>query len=158
MHVRTALLILSIVLSGCQQKETPLLPKMDTAKSHSFKKGATIVVPDSVRGKWKAVRIAVVDKSAAKESIYTVPIGGNIVLPHSTMTIVVESFLPAFVIEGTAMTSSGNEQKNPGAKVQISENGAILFNGWMFSRYPTTHAFRHPRYGFTLIDGVPATP
>ncbi len=157
-YVRTALLILSIGLSGCQQKEAPLLSKMDTANSHAVKKEATIVVPDNVKGKWKAVRIAVVDKSAAKESIFTVPIGGKITLPRSTMIIMVESFLPAFVMEGSTMTSSGNEPKNPGAKVLITENGAVVFNAWLFSRYPTTHAFMHPRYGFTLMDGVPATP
>ncbi|HEY4745806.1 MAG TPA: hypothetical protein VIH45_14175 [Desulfuromonadaceae bacterium] len=155
--VRTTLLILSMGLWGCQQQADPLLPNVDTATSHTVKKEATIVVPDSVRGKWKAVRIAVLDKSAAKATIYTVPIGGRITLPHSTMTIVVDAFLPAFVIEGSTMTSSGNALKNPGAKVRITENGAVIFNAWLFSRYPTTHAFMHPRYAFTLMDGVPAT-
>ena len=157
-HVRTALLILSIGLSGCQQKEAPLLPKVDTAKSHAIKRGTRIVVPDSIKGKWKAVKIAVVDKPAAKESIYNVPIGGKITLPRSAMTITVEAFLPSFIIEGSTITSSGNELNNPGAKVRITENGTVIFNGWLFSRYPTTHAFMHPRYGFTLIDGVPTTP
>lgn len=159
-HVGTALLILSMGLWGCQQKQDePLLQNMDTAGSHTTaKKGATVVVPDSVKGKWKAVRIAVVDKSAAKEAIYTVPIGGKLTLPHSTMTIMVDAFLPAFVIEGSAMTSSGNEPKNPGAKVRITENGAVIFNAWLFARFPTTHAFMHPHYAFTLLNGVPATP
>ncbi|HEX9023463.1 MAG TPA: DUF2155 domain-containing protein [Geobacteraceae bacterium] len=158
-HARTALIILAIGLSGCQQKEAPpLLSRVDTADSHSVKKEATIVVPDSVRDKWKAVRIAVVDKSAAKEAVYTIPLGGTITLPHSTMNITVESFLPSFVMEGSTMTSSGNEPKNPGAKVLIAENGAVVFNAWLFSRYPTTHAFMHPRYGFTLVNGVPSTP
>jgi len=157
-HVPIMLLILSIGLSGCQQKEEPLLPKVDTAKSHTVKKETAIIVPDSVKGKWKAVRISVLDKSAAKESIYTVPIGGTTTLPRSTMTIMVDSFLPAFVMEGSTMTSSGNELKNPGAKVRIIENGAVIFNAWLFSRYPTTHAFMHPRYAFTLTDVVPASP
>lgn len=156
-HVRTALLILSFGLVGCQQKEPPLLPKLDTAKSHTVKKETAIVVPDNVKGKWKAVKIAVLDKSAAKESVYSIPIGSKITLPRSTMTIMVESFLPAFTMEGSIMTSAGNELNNPGAKVKIVENGAVIFNGWLFARYPTTHAFMHPRYSFTLTDGVPAT-
>ena len=156
-NVLTVLLILCFSLTGCLQKESPL-PKTDTANSHAVKKPASIVVPDAVKGKWKAVRIAVYDKSAAKESIYTIPIGGKTTLPHSAMTITVEAFLPAFVIEGSTMTSAGNDPKNPGAKVRIAENGAALFKGWMFSRYPTTHAFRHPRYSFTLNEGVPTSP
>jgi hypothetical protein len=157
-HVRTVLLILSLGLAGCQQKGAPLPPKADTANTHAVKKEAAIVVPDSVKGRWRAVRIAVLDKSDAKVSIYTIPIGGKATLSHSTMTITVQSFLPAFVIEGSTMTSAGNELKNPGAKVRIAENGTSIFSGWMFSRYPTTHAFRHPRFGFTLMDGVPTTP
>ncbi len=155
-NARTVLLILCFSLTGCQQEESPL-PKADTANSHVVRKPSAIVVPDVVKGKWKAIKIAVYDKSATKETTYTIPIGGKVTLPHSTTTITVDAFLPAFVIEGSTMTSTGNEPKNPGAKVQIAENGAAIFNGWMFSRYPTTHAFRHTRYNFTLIEGVPAS-
>ena len=113
-------------------------------------------MPDSVRGKWKAVKIAVTDKSVSKEHVYTIPIGGKITLPRTSMTIEVETFLPAFIMEGSVRTSSSNQLKNPGAKVRISDAGSVIYKGWLFSRYPTTHAFMHPRYGFTLVDFVPA--
>jgi hypothetical protein len=70
------LIILSFGLSGYQQYENPALPKLDTAQSHTFEKEKTIVVPDSVKGKWKAVRIAVVNKTTGKVKIYTIPISG----------------------------------------------------------------------------------
>jgi hypothetical protein len=73
------------------------------------------------------------------------------------MIIQVETFLPAFIMEGSTMTSASNELKNPGAKVQITENGAVIFRGWLFSLFPNTQAFMHPKYGFSLVDVVPAS-
>jgi hypothetical protein len=142
---------------GCQQDHQPP-PKAEVGSlnSHTLKKGARIVVPPFVAGKWKAVRIAVLDKTNVSQKTYTIPIGGSLTIPSSRMSVKVETFLPAFTMEGSTMTSASNELKNPGAKVQITENGAVIFEGWLFSQFPNTHAFMHPRYGFTLVDVVPA--
>ena len=112
--------------------------------------------PPFVAGKWKAVRIAVVDKNSVSQKIYTIPIGGMTNIPSTSMNIKVEAFLPAFIMEGSNLTSSSNEPTNPGVKIQITEKGAVLFSGWLFSKFPSTHAFMHPRYGFTLVDAVPS--
>lgn len=125
--------------------------------SHTAKKDARIVVPSFVAGKWKTVRIAVIDKSNATQKIYTIPIGGKLDIPATTMIVKVETFLPAFLMEGSTMTSASNDLTNPGVKVQITENSAIIFKGWLFSKFPNTHAFMHPRYGFTLVDVVPTS-
>jgi len=125
--------------------------------SHAVKKEARIVVPPSVAKRWKAVKIAVVDKSNVTQKIYTVPIGGKLTIPGSSMDIKVETFLPAFIMQGSIMTSASDDLENPGVKVQITENGAVIFKGWLFSKFPNTHAFMHPRYGFTLVDFVPAS-
>ncbi len=156
--LQTVVFALSVLLSGltgCQKQDQTPPPKVDSAHSRTIKKDATIVVPSAVAGKWKAVRIAVIDKSSVSQKIYTIPIGGKLDIPASSMVIRVETFLPAFIIEGTTMTSSSNELTNPGAKVQISQNGSVLFTGWLFSKFPNTHAFMHPKYGFTLVDVVP---
>jgi len=115
-----------------------------------------VVLPSFVTGKWKAVKIAVIDKSKTSQHVYTIPIKGNMAIPDSTLVIGVEAFLPAFTMEGSSMTSASNELKNPAAKVQILENGSVIFRGWLFSQFPNTHAFMHPRYGFILVDFVPA--
>lgn len=143
-------------LTGCQKQEQPLPPKANPLASHSAKKETRIVVPPAVAGKWKAVKIAVVDKSRVSQKIYTIPIGGKTNIPATQLTIRVEAFLPAFIMEGALLTSSSNELTNPGAKVRITEKNEELFTGWLFSKFPSTHAFIHPRYGFTLIDAVPA--
>lgn len=157
-HSRTLLIIstlLIFMMTGCQDKDQQTPYKVETAQSHTSKKELSVVVPDTVKGKWKAVKIAVTDKTIAKQTIYTIPIGGAFTLPNSKMTIEVEVFLPAFVMEGSSMTSSSNSLKNPGTKVRITEGSAIIFKGWLFSLFPTTHALMHPRYGFTLVDVVP---
>ena len=150
-----ALLSLACVMTGCQQEQqTPL--KVDTTHSHTTKKEAKVVIPPYVAEKWKAVRIAVIDKSKVSQKLYTIPIGGKFAVPASTLVIEVETFLPAFTMEGSVLTSSSNELKNPGAKVRITENGTVIFKGWLFSLFPKTHAFMHPKYGFTLVDVIPA--
>jgi hypothetical protein len=123
--------------------------------SHTAKKDAQIVIPSFVAGKWKAVKIAVIDKSTVSQKIHTIPLGGKLDIPGSTLAIEVETFLPAFIMEGSTMTSASNELKNPGVKVQITEKGTVIFRGWLFSQFPNTHVFMHPRYGFTLVDVVP---
>jgi hypothetical protein len=152
-----ALTLLLAGMSGCQRDQQPP-PKanIDSVNSRTVKKEARIVVPPSVDGRWKAVGIAVIDKSNKSRKIYTIPIGGKLSIPGSTMIVKVETFLPAFIMEGSTMTSSTNELKNPGVNVLITENGAVIFKGWLFSKFPNTHAFMHPKYGFTLVDFVPA--
>ena len=144
-------------MSGCQRDQQPSSKtKVDSLHSRTVKKDGRIVVPPSVAGRWKAVGIAVIDKSNESRKVYTIPIGGKLSIPGSTMLVKVETFLPAFIMEGSTMTSSSNDLKNPGVNVLITENGAVIFKGWLFSKFPNTHAFMHPKYGFTLVDFVPA--
>jgi hypothetical protein len=143
-------------VTGCQNHDQPSLPKASSTDSHPTKQKNMIVVPPYVAGKWKTVRIAVVDKSSVSEKVYAIPIGGKLVIPGSSMTIKVETFLPSFIMEGSTMTSISNDLTNPGVKIQIIENGSELFSGWLFSKFPSTHAFIHPKYGFALIDAQPA--
>ena len=115
-----------------------------------------MVVPDSVKGKWKAVKIAVTDKETNKETVYSVAIGSEFTIPNTNLAIKVDNFLPHFMMDGTTLTSQSNEPKNPAAQIRIMEGGKEIFKGWLFSLFPTTHAFQHPRYGFTLVDFIPA--
>jgi len=152
----TVALLAMLCLVACQGKEDPpvvLKPKL----SHKTSSEKTVVVPPDVAVAWKGVRIAVIDKSRATENIYTLPLSGVSRLPSSKLTISVEAFLPSFIIEGTVMTSSSNELNNPGVKVSISDDGKPVFKGWLFSKYPATHAVTLPKYGFTLVGVVPVS-
>ncbi|QWV97451.1 DUF2155 domain-containing protein [Geomonas nitrogeniifigens] len=140
--------------AGCNEKEkseqTATAPQVAEAPS-------TVVVPDQVKGKWKAVQIRVADKNAHLKKVYTLKIGSDFNLPGSDLTLKVETFLPHFVMEGTTLTSQSNDLVNPAAQLVIREKGKEIYKGWLFSLYPTTHAFQHPQYGFTLVDYLPAS-
>ena len=138
---------------GCSKEEAEKKPVADADVLLS-----RIVVPDDVAGQWKAVRITVLNKENNQEDTYTVDIGYEFKVADSNVKLKVNSFLPAFVMKGKDMTSNSNRLDNPAALISLSEDGEQIFNGWLFSRFPGTHAFQHPRFSFTLVDFIPAQP
>jgi len=118
--------------------------------------GASVVeVPSAVMGRWSGVVLFIEDKKTGSSGEYTVPIGSTMKVPDSDLRIIVREFLPAFAMQGSTITSLSNEPNNPAAFVSVNEGGNEIFAGWLFSRYPTTHAFSHPRFTITLKEGVP---
>ena len=142
-------------MTACQEQAEKPHDNLKPSTSHRTVKEKTVIVPPEVSRRWKAVKLAVIDKTRGTENIYTVPIGSQYTIPSSALTINVEAFLPAFTMEGTTITTSSNELLNPGAKVRISVSGTPVFQGWLFSKFPNTHAVAHPRFGFSLIGVVP---
>ncbi|WP_246140267.1 DUF2155 domain-containing protein [Geothermobacter ehrlichii] len=146
-------------LGGCgkQEEKKPKVEARPAKTEVQVRKSTTPVeVPDSVKGHWKAVKISVRDKDAGTEEVYTVDIGHSFELPGAGITFKVNAFLPHFVMDGRKLTSMSNDTRNPAVQVEIKENGKMVFDGWLFSLYPNTHAFKHPRYTFSLVDYIPA--
>ena len=145
----------SLLLTSCSNREEK---KSVETSSHgqNLKKQTTVVDPPVSKGKWRAVVIGVTDKQTGKEIAYEVAIGSETSVPDSRISISVENFLPNFIMQGTVLTSQSNEPKNPAVKIRVFEGGKEIFKGWLFALYPTTHAFQHPHYGFTLKGYVPA--
>ncbi|MGA2192537.1 MAG: DUF2155 domain-containing protein [Nitrospirota bacterium] len=114
-----------------------------------------VEVPDIIKGKWKGVVLVVDDKEKKTRSDEKVGLGDKFKVPGSDLTVVVKEFFPAFVMQGSNITSTSNESTNPAAQVVVSEGGSEIFSGWLFARYPTTHAFTHPRFAITLKEGIP---
>jgi len=117
---------------------------------------AVTMIPENVKGKWKAVKLLVEDRKGKSLQEYVVPLGATWTLPGSSLQIQVDQFLPDLIIQGTVFTSATEELKNPAVYVRISENGKELFKGWLFSLFPMMHPFQHERYGITLKDAVAA--
>jgi hypothetical protein len=145
------------VLASCQENSEEPKSNLKPSTSHQTVKEKTIIVPPEVSRRWKAVKLAVIDKTRGTENIYIIPIGTTFTVPSSALNISVDTFLPAFTMEGATITTSSNELINPGTKVRISENGNPVFQGWLFSKFPNTHAVTHPKYGFSLIGVVPVS-
>jgi hypothetical protein len=118
--------------------------------------GGVTVVPDAVKGKWKAVVLVVEDKTQKQNKEYTVELGKTLQIPNSNLVVEVLEFLPDMKIENSTFTSVSNEPSNPAAHVIVREGGKEIFKGWLFSLFPTIHPFQHAQIGVTLKEGVPS--
>ena len=115
-----------------------------------------IIVPKSVEGKWKAVKILVRDKSdEERNKMQTVELGSTFQLGDSGITVSAGEFFPNFVLDQARYTSMDNTLGNPAIHLVITENGKELYNSWTFAKYPGLYAFEHPRYSLQLMDFVP---
>ena len=118
-------------------------------------KGQTsVVVPDSVKGKWKAIVLVVSDKKTNKQQEYTINLNSELKVPNSNLKIAVSEYLPDFKMDGLTITSSSNEPNNPAVGVKVFENDKEIFKGWLYSKFPSIHPFEHPNYGIALKGGV----
>ncbi len=141
---------------ACSPQEEQQAAPLPVAVSAPARLETRIVIPEAVQGRWTAVKIAVFDKESQKESVITIPLGGEIGVEGTGLRLQVKNFLPAFVMDGRVMTSTSNETRNPAVQVVIRENDVEIFTGWLFTLYPSAHVFQHPRYSFSLVDYIPA--
>ncbi|RPI37078.1 MAG: hypothetical protein EHM54_04060 [Nitrospiraceae bacterium] len=121
---------------------------------------STVVVPDAVKGRWKAVVLVVTDKKTNKQNEYTVNLNSDFDIPGSKLKVHVGEFLPDFKMNGLQITSSSNEPNNPAVAVNVSDGGNQIFPpagkkwGWIYTKFPTMHPFEHPNYAIGLKAGV----
>ncbi|HEX8949172.1 MAG TPA: DUF2155 domain-containing protein [Dissulfurispiraceae bacterium] len=166
-------LVLSLAAVGCKKKEeqpvpqTPMGQMPMTAPMQNAAPGTmaphgntgpkvekTVVVPDTVKGKWSKVKLAIEDKSSKKTNEFVVGLDSEAKVPNSDLKIAVGEFLPDFKMSDTTLTSGSNDPNNPAVRVEIFENGKSIFKGWLFAKFPTMHPFEHAKYGITLKEGV----
>jgi uncharacterized protein DUF2155 len=118
--------------------------------------GRTVRVPDTVKGKWQAVKLQVEQKTGGTgPQVLTVKLGSQVDIPGSKLRVNVGDFLPALQVSGNEVTSAGNDPSNPAVLVTVSEDGKEIFKGWLFGKFPDMQPFVHPVYKITLIAGVP---
>ena len=149
-------LLASVAVAGCKKKEEPQPEVMPPHGMTEQKQDAVIVVPDSVKGKWKSVKIAVLDKTTQTSVEYDVAIGSETAVPNSDLIIKVDNFLPDFIMEGSVRTSASNEPKKPAAQVRVMEGGKEVFKGWLFYNLQSPHDFQHEKFGVSVAGFVPA--
>ena len=115
-----------------------------------------IIVPKEVEGKWKAVKIMVLNKiDESRSSIKTTALGSSFKLEGSAIVVTVGPFMPNFVMTQQNYTSNGNQLKNPAVQLVVEDKGKILYEGWAFSKYPEMYAFEHEEFAFQLMDYIP---
>lgn len=145
-----AILAVVTIFAACGGEKKPAETKPQTQAIPPMGK-PVVEVPEAVKGKWKAVVLSVENKETKKVTEETVALGEKYKLPGSDLSILVSDFFPSFVMQGSKITSISNEANNPAAQIVVSEGGTEVFHGWLFGRYPTTHAFAL-RYERVLRD------
>ncbi|MBI3811305.1 MAG: DUF2155 domain-containing protein [Nitrospirae bacterium] len=160
-------LAVAILIMGCQKKESPPPPPQAAPQAAPqpampadippISGAAPMVIPETLKGKWKAVKFLVEDKKSNQSQEYVVNLGEELAVPSSSLVVKAEAFLPDLKIEGTTFTTASGELKNPAVHVRILDNGREVFNGWLFQLFPAIHPFQHERYNITLRDSVAAS-
>ncbi|MEK6673616.1 MAG: DUF2155 domain-containing protein [Nitrospirota bacterium] len=137
------------------QPQTPPLHGAGISKSQ-----VNVVVPESVKGKWVAVKLNIEEKAKKKKQEITVNLNSEYKVPDSDLKIVVGEFLPGFTMDEGRITSSSAEPTNPAVGIRVYEGDKQIFPapgkqwGWLFSKMPDIHPFEHPKFNITLKDGV----
>jgi len=113
-------------------------------------------IPETVEGKWKAVKILVRNKTdEGKNEIKTVPIGSSFQIGDTGIKVTAGPFLPNFVMDQGTYTSMNNQAINPAVQLVVEENGKVLYKGWTFAKYPEMYAFEHDVFALELKDYIP---
>jgi hypothetical protein len=129
----------------------PAAPHGDTGAPPVEKK---IVVPDTVKGAWKAVKVEVEYKEKKSKKAFTIPLNSEFKVPDTDLTLKVGNFLPHFTMAADQITSGSNNPENPAAQLEVFQGGKEIFHGWLFSKYPAVHPLTHDKYGVALLEGV----
>lgn len=181
-------LLLAFSIGACKKKETekpipqvpmqpvpqgpmqlpPQMPQMpmQSAPQAPMQRPMTmgetkVIVPDSVKGKWSAVKLVVEDKVKKESKEYTINLNSDFKVPDSNLKIHVGDFLPDFKMSGLTLTSASNEPKNPAVALRVFEGNNQIFPvegkkwGWLFSKMPSVHPLNHPKYSIILKEGIP---
>ena len=153
--------MLTIFLAACTEKKEDVASQSPHVSGNVpqeqppvVKAPARVEVSDEILSAWKAIKVEVIDLVSAKATRYIVNIGGEEEIGDSGLKIKVLNFLPAFQMNVPIITSRSNKLENPAAQIEVYEDGEQIFRGWLFTLYPTTHAFTHPKYSITLVEGI----
>ncbi len=154
LQVLMAALFVSLVATGCTKKEEKAEPAKPS-EGAVVKKETVVKVPEKIKGKWRAVTLAVKDAKSGKVQTYSVEIGSSLDIPGSDFSIKVINFFPHFVMEGINLTSKSNETKNPAVEIRIFRGGNDIHHGWVFANYPNTNMPKEFAYDLALTGATP---
>lgn len=132
---------------------TAPIDSKDLAAQHpqaSEKKQLTVTVPDTVKGKWAAVNIAVTGPDG-KERNARVAVGDKLSVDKD-MQLRVIHYLPSYTSDFNTVTSASNEQKNPAIQVETIVGGKAVEQGWVFQSLPEFNSYRSERVKVKLIS------
>jgi hypothetical protein len=133
-----------------QGTPVPASPHGDSVKKTEKK----VIVPDVVKKSWSKVRLQFTDRQSNSSRDVIVRIGSETTIEGTPLKVKVFEFLPEFSMSGGEITSRSNDPLQPAVRVEIYEQGKLVYKGWLFARMPDIHAFEHPHYALILKEGI----
>ncbi len=112
-------------------------------------KKLTVVVPDSVKGKWASATLVITAAGTEKE--VKLAIGDKTSLGKNLQLQLVH-YLPAYTSDFQTVTSSSNDQVNPAVQVQAIMNGQVVSEGWIFQNLPEFNSFSSDQIKVRLVS------
>ncbi len=108
-----------------------------------------VVVPDSVRARWKSVTLEVT-LGGTKRELRVAP-GEQVALGQDDLSLLIGAFLPAYMSDFSQATSDGDELSNPALQVSVLHNNAVVDKGWLFRDYPDFNTVSNARVALRLL-------
>ncbi len=103
---------------------------------------------------YSGIKIAAVSKKNNKRVEIVVPFNEVVTIGETGLSIATKSYYTDFTINAGGVKNVSMEEKNPGAKVTITEKDKQIFDGWLFQNFPDMHPFEHPEWKIIMVSGV----
>ena len=122
----------------------------------SVKKERKFSIPKEVAEKYKSLILEVKNIPENSTVQTDVLIGQKSEVTGTPFEILVEYYLPDFVIDSDGViTTRSADEKNPVAKIKVFKFGELYFDGWLFKDHPDEHgSFNDKAYSITLIKSI----
>ncbi len=139
--------------SAMLEGDVDLSVRPDGEPEHPASSGKelNVVMPDSVKGKWASVQLAVVLADGSKKEIRTI-LGEETELPEMSLTVRAEVFLPAYISDFETIKSASNELTNPAVKIRLFKDQKQVAVGWLFQNFAEFNSFKSDLVDFQLLS------
>lgn len=103
---------------------------------------------------YSGIQIEAVNKKNNNKINVFVPFNETVKIGDTGLSIYTKSYFTDFTINAGGVKNVSMVEKNPGAKVTITNNGKEVFDGWLFQNFPEMHPFEHPEWKIIMLNGV----
>lgn len=104
---------------------------------------------------YKGIVVSAADIKKGTNVEMEVPFGTETKINNTPLTIIVQSYFPDFTMVNGGVANKSMTENNPGAKVVIKKDGTMVFDGWLFQKFPGAHGFDDPDYNIIMIKSAP---
>jgi len=111
-----------------------------------------VQVSEDIKKMWKQATVFVKNKKTGDGKIYTVALNSEFKISTTSLVVEVGVFIPDFHIGKEYISSKSKELNNPALQVTVMDGDKEVYSGWLFSKFPGTHTFEHPKYSLSLAE------